>query len=357
MADLSRRVMRRLGMNYIGLEIPGALGQWVDITPGGVTLGTFGFSSRPVMLDGTVYAALAAGGIYKTSDYGATWTGPIESGGGLIGIGLAVGTPPSTLYGCNISHDYGFWRSSNKGVNWTNINISPLPSDRQDVYQPEVDPYDPTHLLICAHENNYLVHSTNAGDTWSSITLDAGMITGGGTAWCFFIDTGVPSTTRTTWLWLAQSSSGAYGTWRTTNSGTNWTQVDTNEHPHGECQIYQPGNGVIFLAGVYSALGQGVLRSTDYGATWANVGVSNPASIVWGTPTSIWGAYGWASGGPVTPVLQTATPPGASGWSSTGDPAGMDRGPAGAVIITDSVRRGFITCNWASGIWRYVENI
>ncbi len=75
-----------------------------------------------------------------------------------------------------------------------------------------------------------------------------------------------------------------FGTWRTANSGASWTQVDTNEVSGGSTQIYQPDyNGVLFMAGSGSGLGQGVLRSSDYGQTWAHVGLSNIATVVTGT--------------------------------------------------------------------------
>ncbi len=103
-------------------------------------------------------------------------------------------------------------------------------------------------------------------------------------AFVFFINTGNASTTRGTWLWLAQQAGGTFGTWRTSNGGATWVQVDKNEQPGGASQIYQPGTtGVVYMAGVYSALGSGVLRSNDYGQTWTHVGMTNNETVVVGT--------------------------------------------------------------------------
>jgi hypothetical protein len=120
----------------------------------------------------------------------------------------------------------------------------------------------------------------------------------GGTAEVFFIDTADPATTRTTFLRIAQQST-KYGTWRTTNDGGSWARVDMNEHPHGTAQIYQPDSkGVVYMAGAYSMYGWGVLRSADYGKTWAHVGGTGGEAVVFGTTKNVFAV----SSGAVSPT-------------------------------------------------------
>jgi photosystem II stability/assembly factor-like uncharacterized protein len=147
------------------------------------------------------------------------------------------------------------------------------------------------------HEMDKLVESFDGGVTWREVNWVPGMNANGGTSFTFFINTGNPATTRNTWLHLAQG--GGAGTWRTTDAGANWTRVDNNEHPHGTAQIYQPDTGgVVYMAGAYSSHGWGVLRSTDYGQTWARVSPHTIQSTVWGTPNKVYSMMGIGGWGP-----------------------------------------------------------
>jgi hypothetical protein len=180
----------------------------------------------------------------------------------------------------------------------------------------------------------------------------------GGTGAIFFLDTGTATTTRGTWLWMAQQSGGTYGTWKTTNSGGAWQQVDKNEHPHGSSQIYQPDTtGVVFMAGAYSALGWGVLRSADYGQTWAHLGGTGNETLVFGLAKNVYAMYGWAigEGQTVAPGLEIAAQPGTGTWTATATPAGMTQGPAQAAVTSDGTHSIAVAACWNAGLWRYME--
>ena len=355
-----------------------APGVWVNATPSNVDLsgggngfpGCGNFGTTTVAVDpahpSDLYAEFNCQGIWKSTDFGQTWNGPINTGpGGATagncagGITLALGPagqPPILYETCIRGLGLGFWRSTDGGVSWTNFQVTPTPG-RQDYYAPAVDPYDSNHLIMAGHEMDALVQSTDGGTTWTSISLDPGMDENGGTGFITFINTGNAGTTRITWLWMGQQTGGTIGTWRTTNGGTSWTQVDTGEHPHGESQIYQPdNNGVVFMAQVYSALGWGVLRSTDYGQTWNHVGGTGTQGIVYGTPNNVYSDWSWACGGcTVDPGFQFAPLPGTGTWSSIATPAGMAMGPAQVATTFDGSNYILVGANWLSGLWRYVE--
>jgi photosystem II stability/assembly factor-like uncharacterized protein len=351
-----------------------APGEWIDVTPDGVDLadqlGCGNYGAQTMQRDparaGDLYTLFMCQGIWKSTDYGETWTGPINTGaqGAVMGdcaggITVARGDDgaPLTIYAaCIRGTGIGFWSSTNAGLDWTRYEVEPG-ADRQDFYPPVVDPYDATHLLMAGHEMNLLVESFDAGHTWQSVMLDAGMNENGGTAGIFFIDTGNAATTRKTFLWIAQQSD-QYGTWRTADAGMTWTRVDKNEHPHGLSQIYQPDTGgVVYMAGAYSMFGWGVLRSADYGETWQHVGNMGGQAVVFGTAKNVYamssGAVGL--GGMLDPTLELAPQPGTGMWTSPGTPAAMTIGAAQAAVVHDGTHAIVVTANWGAGLWRYVE--
>jgi fibronectin type 3 domain-containing protein len=349
-------------------------GTWVNVTPAGVDLtdslcGNDGTQSvaADVSNPSNLYAQFNCQGIWKSTDYGATWTGPINTGrngttvsdcvGGITVVPSGSGQP--TIYlGCIQGSGTGFWKSVDGGVNWTNTFVAPGGLLRQDYYAPIVDPYDANHLIMAGHEQDSIVESTNGGRRWSAVPLDPGMLTNGRTGFVFFINTGDAASTRGTWLWIGEQSGGATGTWRTTNSGATWVQVDTNEHRPGAAQIYQPdNNGVVFMAGSNSVLGNGVLRSADYGQTWAHVGLSNPESVVIGTPKDVYSMFGFNAGPGATydPSFELAAEPGDGTWVAPGTPAGLTQGAAQISAVNDGTSNVLVGAMWNSGLWRYIE--
>ena len=120
--------------------------------------------------------------------------------------------------------------------------------------------------------------------------------------------------------------SGGFGTWRTSNSGAAWVQVDGNESGGG---VYQPDtNGVVYMPGIDSALGNGVLRSTDYGQTWAHVGLVQPEVVVFGTTANVYAMFGAAIGptGSINPNPEVELNPVlARGWRPNSSRPGRRR--------------------------------
>lgn len=355
---------------------PTGTGVWLNVTPSNVDLtnqfscGNFG--AQTVAVDPSkksdVYTQFSCQGIWKSVDQGRTWTGPINTGtngavvkdcsGGISIAGNGVGNPPTLFLSCIRGAALGFWRSLDGGVNWTKFNIGPDAPGRQDVFPPAVDPYDPRHLVMAGHEHDLLVQSVDGGQTWTSIPLNPGMLNSSRTPSINFINTGTASTTRTTFLWIGEAAGGVYGTWRTTNSGTTWVQVDKHEVISGVNPIYQPdASGAVYMAGANSVLGAGVLRSADYGVTWSHVGPTGNESVVFGSPKNIFAMYGFASGLGESggPFFQTALYPGTGTWTTPATPAPMRMGAAQVAAASDGSRTYLVSANYGSGIWLYID--
>jgi hypothetical protein len=351
-----------------------ASGTWTDVTPGGVDLVNMlsceNYGSITMVADparpSDLFTQFHCQGVWKSVDYGLTWYGPINTGPGGAGTrgagGLAIargpdGQPP-ILYSAGIrGTGVGFWKSTDGGVSWTNYHVAPG-GDRQGFYPPVVDPYDPNHLVMTGHQSSLIVQSVDGGRSWSEVPMAADMKQSRGTSFIFFIDTGLAETTTDTWIWTAEATPGRkIGTWRTSDGGRTWIQVDSNEHPHGQMQIYQPDNGgIVFMPAFHSGLGAGVLRSTDYGGTWTRVAIAMDQAIVFGTPKRVYAMYAWACGGCLLdPALQSAPQPGISGWARMSTPPEMAIGPAQAVTVFDGTNYIVLTANWRGGLWRFVD--
>jgi fibronectin type 3 domain-containing protein len=370
---------------------PTTFGTWINVTPAGVDLtdnlcgndGTQSVEADPSN-PSNLYAEFNCQGIWKSTDFGATWTGPINTGANTATVSDCVGgitvspsgrdggdggdgpgrggpgrdNPPTMYQGCIGGSGEGFWKSVDGGVHWTKHFVAPGGLLRQDYYAPLVDPYDQNHLIMAGHEHDSIVESVDGGQRWTAVPLDNGMLTNGRTGFVFFINTGNAGTTRGTWLWIGEQNGGLNGTWRTANSGATWVQVDKNEHPLGAAQIFQPDtNGVVFMAGSNSILGQGVLRSANYGRTWTQVGLTNNESVVVGTSKNVYAMFGFPAGpgGTFDSSFEVAAQPGNGIWVAPGTPAGLTQGAAQISGVNDGSNNVLIGAMWNSGLWRYVE--
>jgi fibronectin type 3 domain-containing protein len=343
---------------------PTVFGTWVNVTPSNADLTNPCVTTSTVGADpsapANVFVEFSCAGIFKSTDYGATWSGPLNTGtNGVIvsdcagGISVAASGTPGTpiLYqSCIRGNAIGFWKSIDGGVNWTQYNVAPG-GLRQDYYPPAVDPYDSNHLIMAAHEFDSVVESVDGGQTWTAVHIETGMLSNGRTGFIFFLNTGSASSTRGTWLWLGEQSGGGNGTWRTTDGGTNWLKVEKNEHLLGSSQIYQPdNNGVVYMAGAYSDLGFGVLRSADYGQTWTHEGAAATQNLMFGSPKNV---YSMGIGGD-NPLFQVAAQPGTGTWVYPGTPAALMQ-VTQAAVVNDGTSNILLGAFQAAGVWRYVE--
>jgi len=161
-------------------------GVWKNITPAGVTMTPENHVfCRGVTLDpahpSTIYLCVCAydvtkGGLYKTTDGGATWAKI-----GKLDEPLHVAVDPQ-----DSNHLYcvdgvrgattGFWESRDGGTTWTMPpgfeRVTQRPVGTRDLYSLAVDPADFRHVLVSFHSpwsnstNCGVLESNNGGETW-----------------------------------------------------------------------------------------------------------------------------------------------------------------------------------------------
>jgi hypothetical protein len=378
---MQRRVARVVAMAALcGCSTAQAavLNTWSDVTPAGIDLNPTSFNNdnfgvQDIVADparpSDLYAFTCFQGVWKSVDFGLTWTkintgvnGASLDGGKLwtAAIDPNAQRNPSTaptLWTATGDAAAGVWKSIDGGVSWTahavNNTTAAQASNNSyfgnDVYALDVDPGNSLHLIAGFHGYPGISESIDGGSTWTTIAVPADI---GASLYPFFVDTGSVATTSKTWLTQAQWDSNTNGIWRTEDAGTTWSHVaPTLEHKHGSSQFFQPGNGVVYAPSVNP---NGIFRSLDAGKTWTQVSTSL-ANAVFGTRDILYSMDSFASGGSYDPNLQSS-PANGNAWSAMTVVPTMTNGAKRAAVMFDGSHYVIVSGNWLGGIWRYVES-
>ena len=200
----------------------------------------YGQRSASVALDPFDSAVVWAGnefGLNKSTDCGATWklvsTG--ANGPGLANSSLwSIAVDPVSKGTIYLVGGYGalsLWKSTNGGVDWTNLfpKGSQYATVQEYVFVNNVsmDPTDHLHLAIATHGSCAAPYAPNCdaetfdgGMTWKLSVAPSGWPEGGG---LFVLD-------AKTWLW----SDPFGGIWRTGDNGATFRKVRTGYGGNGE---------------------------------------------------------------------------------------------------------------------------
>jgi len=328
--------------------IPGT-GKWEDVTPPGLSLAADfktpagdNYGAHAFVVDpqdnATVYLGTSAQGIFKTTDCGAHWTlishGDINNG--RNGSMVIDPIDRNVLYTDGRYGVAGLWKTSNGGVDWTQV----LPADTLKIFGDAVewismDPTDHLHLVVSPHftckssqHPSCLIESKDGGATWAVID-----------------NANVPDSTELggqvmldakTWL-VAQPFGGL---WRTTDAGANWVQVlRGGAAPY----IYQSSDGSYFMPGSFG----GILHSVDHGASWtgfAGAGLSGAMAV---TSKAIFSSIGLNDA-----VYSSAPLSDLTTWTVT-EKVPVGTGMGGWMLGADRDHNLVYSSNFRGGFWRY----
>ena len=272
---------------------------WRSIGPfrGGRTVAATGVPGQPNLF----YIGVNNGGVWRTTDYGRTWT-PLFDGQptGSIGALAVAASDPQVIYvgsgeglqRPDLSVGDGIYQSGDTGRTWRHLGLS----DGQQIPAVIVDPHDARRVFAAVLGHPYgpnaergVFRSTDGGETWQRV-LYKDENTG---AVDVAFDPASPQTVFAV-LWAARQApweigsswtlSANNGLYKSTDGGTTWRWI-TAGLPTAEDKLGRIGLGMSaseprrMYAVVGAANGGGVYRSDDGGEHWRLV---NADPRLWG---------------------------------------------------------------------------
>ena len=274
---------------------------WRSIGPyrGGRTRAVAGVPNQPNVF----YMGVCNGGVWKTTDYGRTWT-PIfdDQPTGSIGVIAVASSDPNVVYvGCgeglqrpDLSIGDGVYKSTDAGKTWTHLGLR----DGQQIPQLIVDPRNPDRLFVAVlghpygpNEERGIFRSTDGGRTFQKVLYKDENT--GGSELAFdpqnsdIVYAGLWESRQGPWENAAWSGSGG-GLYKSTDGGTTWRPLTQGLPGPAEGGVVQinlavaPSNPKRLYAAVASR-GTGIYRSDDGGESWSKISADNrPASRIGG---------------------------------------------------------------------------
>jgi hypothetical protein len=241
-------------------------------------------------------------GILKSSDAGNTWTllgNSVFNRHGIIKIVIDPSNP-DIVYAAmgdtstnGLPGNHGIWKSTNGGVDWTNITENSGFVD-QAFTDLVMDPSNSQHLFAAGawrdgYVGNGLYETFNGGTSWT-------LSTGGGTFPTGIMDGRItltisPSSPQTLYASIADPVTfGLFALLKTTNGGASWTDLTAKVPNYVGSQgdfdmslIVDPSNPNIVYVGGEGDFSPGpafrpiniVIKSTDGGNSWVDISVGD----------------------------------------------------------------------------------
>src|SRR2546421_7454100 len=256
---------------------------WRNIGPfrGGRTRAVAGIPSQPNIF----YIAQVNGGVFKTTDYGQTWT-PIfddQPTGSVGAIAVALSNSEIIYVGSgeglqrpDLSVGDGVYKSTDGGKSWTHLGLR----DGQQIPQIAIDPRNPDRILVAVAGHPYgpnqergIFRSTDGGKTFEKVLYKDENIGGADV----LFDPTNPNIAYAS-LWEARQGPWENGAWtgtgggifKSTDGGKTWTQL-SGGLPSGIIQAnlaISLSTPTRLFASVATPAGVNLYRTDDAGKTW-----------------------------------------------------------------------------------------
>jgi photosystem II stability/assembly factor-like uncharacterized protein len=273
----------------VGADVdPAYLGgmKWRQIGPfrGGRVVAVSGVPGDPT----TWYFGGVAGGVWKSTDVGASWK-PVFDAQKISSIGaIAVAdSDPNVVYvgtgeACprgNISYGDGIYKSVDAGRTWSNIGLK----DTRHIGAVIVNPKNPDIVLVAAlghaygpNEERGVFRTADGGRSWSKVLYkdkDTGAID-------VAFDPENPNIVYASlWQmrrqpWNFSSGGPGSGLYKSTDGGVTWKRLEGHGLPDGllgRIGVSVAGGGSGRVYAMIEAKEGGLFRSEDAGDTWSRV--------------------------------------------------------------------------------------
>ncbi|HEX7309660.1 MAG TPA: hypothetical protein VF232_00640 [Gaiellaceae bacterium] len=303
---------------------------WTELGPSNIGGRVRDAAADPTTKD-VVYVATGSGGLWRTSDGGATltsaWDNYLPQSMGAVAVDsqgvVWAGTGEPDHGGGSAYYGKGMYKSTDHGATWTNMGLE----DGDTIGQIVIDPRDDDRVFVAVmgalHDTEPtrgLFMTEDGGTTWTRVIVPESASTG---AIDVAIDKSNPDVMlATTWDKIRDEKSRIYGphsyVYRSTDGGHTWTKVQDPPLPQSETDpaLQTPDNlvgrmGVAFsdsdptraylISSTARGNFNGFFMSADAGATWTAVGATSG-----GTLQNISGGFAWWFGGvyvdPVDPL-------------------------------------------------------
>jgi photosystem II stability/assembly factor-like uncharacterized protein len=276
---------------------------WRSIGPfrGGRVRAVAGVPSQPNVF----YMAQVNGGVWKTEDYGHTWT-PIfddQPTGSVGSIAVAPSDPNVVYVGSgeglqrpDLSVGDGIYKSTDAGLTWTHLGLR----DGQQIPQVAVDPRDANRILVAVaghpygpNEERGIFRSADGGKTFEKVLFKDENVGGADV----LFDPQNPDIAYAS-LWEARQgpwenaawNGGGGGIFKSTDNGKTWRQL-----AGGLPDLIVQANLAIapsltkrLLASVATPTGVNLYRTDDSGDSWTIVTKdARPAGRIGGGDLSV----------------------------------------------------------------------
>jgi photosystem II stability/assembly factor-like uncharacterized protein len=280
---------------------------WSAVGPGNI-----GGRIRSIIINSSnsnqILIGSVSGGIWKTTNGGSSWTPKLDTQD-PISIGSMVLVGSSTVYAgtgegwwnTDAVYGGGIYKSTDFGDTWSLLSstIGANIWNFRNVLRMDVDPSGNVYAVTKAYNvtggvgnyytNGGLFRTTDGGTSWTKISQT--------TITNYYAGTDVIAVSSSVILFSTDSD----GIYRTTNSGTTWTKISSGLPSSGYNRIAMardPNNSSIIYA-VFSATStgspyyglRGIFRSTNSGATWT--ALTNPPRLPSTSNSSYLGGQGW----------------------------------------------------------------
>ncbi|MDR3700540.1 MAG: glycoside hydrolase [Candidatus Sulfopaludibacter sp.] len=219
------------------------------------------------------YIGFDNGGVWRSTDYGSTWTPLFDSQptGSIGAIAVAPSNPDVIYVGSgagiirpDLAVGDGMYKSTDAGKTWTHLGLR----DSQMIAHIDVDPKNPNRLFVAALGHPYgpnpergIFRSTDGGATFEKVLYKDEYVSGDDVR----IDPGDPNTVYAA-LWQQQQGfyeNGAFGgndggIFKSTDGGATWKQLTTGLPPILQANLaIAPSNPKIIYAMVAAGSGGG----------------------------------------------------------------------------------------------------